>query len=127
MSAEIVVEVRRALAEVEKKFQGVDWKNSLADIAREVRLVGSKFSEADKIQGFVLELNGADASTHRPSWPEAVFEQDVLHVKLSAGFLDKTEHIEFKFGHVEAPAEPPAEEAEEPEASDDAPAYHSAH
>lgn len=116
MSAEIVVEVRRALAEVEKNFQGVDWKNSLADIAREVRLVGSKFSEADKIQGFVLELNGADASTHRPSWPEAVFEQDVLNVKLSAGFLDKTEHIEFKFGHVEvvaavdeaAPVEEPA-------------------
>ena len=79
-----IKELEQAMEVVKEKFAKSDWKKQINEIASEIRRLGSEYSQQDKISGFVLEINGVDASERvAPSiWPELAFESDKLVVKM---------------------------------------------
>jgi hypothetical protein len=95
---EVFKELEDRLAAVEKKFAGADWKSSLNEICNEVRQLGTEFAQQQKIKGFVLEANGADASRQVAAWPSVVFESGILHIKMLVSALGRTGHMTVSFG-----------------------------
>jgi hypothetical protein len=77
--------VEQELRLVESRYASEDWKNPvvLERVAAEIRRIGTAHAEADRIQGFVFDVNGVDASRRPDFWPEHVFEADRLVVNFS--------------------------------------------
>lgn len=103
----VLKDMEVVLESAKKRFVGVDWKEKIHDIASEFRRIGTEFAQQGKIKGFVLDINGVDASRPRGHWPEVVFESDRLVVRMVVSCGGKMPHIELEIGagEVAAPVE----------------------
>ena len=112
-----------AVGAVAKEFESKEWRASsvLDELAQKLRLIGMRASEADEIRGYVLILNGVDASNRVANWPQHIFEPESLKIEmqiLGVEEVAQTAIINHEIGAEVAaqPAgfpEPEAEEAEE--------------
>ena len=91
--ADQLIELEKKLEALKVKFSGTDWKNNLDGISREFRRLGSEYAQQGVIKGFVLDLNGVDASHARTRWPHLSFESNELVVKMSILHEGKPGHI----------------------------------
>lgn len=95
----------------------------LNKVAREARNIGSRYAQEGKIKGFVLDVNGVDASGHVKRWtPESLKAEKVkltmgVHVDgRNAQITHEFEAASMPVKPLEAPvkvAEPEQDKAEE--------------
>lgn len=95
----MLLELENELKALEKNSAGADWKNRevLGPIVDDIRILCTKYAQEGKIRGFVLEVNGFDASRKVMHWPDRVFEESELSIKVMTADSGIQESLEMAY------------------------------